>query len=65
MLVGLINSPLLGIASVITLKYFEAGHSYMSSDSVHAKVEDQVITTLGISNDFLVDTCAMASYLIT
>lgn len=38
MLVSMVNSNLI-LANDITIKYFEAGHPFMSADSVHHGVE--------------------------
>lgn len=41
-LVAVVNDPKLKNLQKVTLKYFEPGHTYMSADSFHHRVENQV-----------------------
>lgn len=42
MLLSLINSDIVDL-NVLTLKFFESGHTFMAADSVHAGVEKQIL----------------------
>ena len=55
----LVNSSIIAAES-IKLKYFESGHTFMSADSVHHSIENQMKRkgSLFDFNDF-VDSCEL------